>query len=347
MFAYRDPSGTLKPAKALANYRSRLHAEYRQHAKLAGSAFTLLEAFAEVSAPKQRIDTVRWIAFPKTAQAPNATIDADRFGLQDEYVEWRVERDAAGAVAKVTFTTEFLEYYEALAMASHTALVAGVKAVIPGAAPTVAELYGPNFTPTTAVPEARARAFRGFAQDNPWNDGRKGILCLGQQFNTLGALFNLGGRAAVPKPNLPVGSVCASLGGFCGPARNSDPSIASAIQTLARAGRGLAFADPVGIVLDALGGIWRIGNTQIDVNDPAANQGVWTITRGGRRAVLTVVPGLKLDDEAVESGAQVASVLSVMAQAVSAAEADLPAWSRVGQEQSQRLDEIANAGAIV
>lgn len=347
MFAYTDPSGTLKPAKALANYRARLHAEYRQHAKLAASAYTLLEAFAAVPAAQQRIDTVRWIAFPKTAQAPNATIDGDRFGLQDEYVEWRVERDAAGAVTRVTFTTEFLEYYEALTMASHAALVAGVKAVLPGAAPTVPELYGPNFNPTSAAPEARARAFRGHAQSNPWNDGRKGIMCLAQQFNTLGALFNLGGRAAVPKPNLPVGSVCASLGGFCGPARNSDPSIASAIQTLARASRGLSFADPVGIVLDALGGIWRIGNTQIDVNDPAANQGVWTITRGGRRAVLTVVPGLRLDDEEIESGAQVASVLSVMAHAVSAAEADLPAWSRVGQEQSQRLDEVANAGAIV
>ena len=45
-------------------------------------------------------------------------------------------------------------------------------------------------------------------------------------------------------------------------------------------------------------------------------------------------------------GAQVAAVLSVIAQAVSAAEADLPAWSRVGQEQSQRLDEVA-AGAVV
>ena len=347
MFAYTDPSGTLKPAKALANYRSRLHAEYRQHATLAGSAFTLLEAFGEVPPAQQRVDTVRWIAFPKTAQAPNTTIDSNRFELQDEYVEWRVERDAAGAVTQVTFTTEFLEYYEALAMASHAALVAGIKKVIPGAAPTAAELYGPNFNPTTAAPEARAQAFRGNATNNPWNDGRKGILCLGQGFNTLGALFNLGGRAAIPKPNLPVGSVCASLGNFCGPARNSDPSIAAAVQTLARASRGISFADPVGIVIERLGGIWRIDTTQIDVNDPAANQGAWTITRGGRRAVLKVVPGLLLDDVKIESGAQVAAVLSVVARAVSAAEVDLPAWSRVGQEQSQRLDEVANAGAVV
>jgi len=347
MFAYTDPSGTLKPAKALTNYRSRLHAEYRQHAKLAASAFTLLEAFGEVPAAQQRVDTVAWTAFPKTAQAPNLTIDSDRFNLQDEYVEWRVERNAAGAVTRVTFTTEFPEYYEALAMASHAALVAGIRKVIPGAAPTAAELYGPNFNPTTAAPEARAQAFRGNAKNNPWNDGRKGILCLAQQFNTLSALFNLGGRAAIPKPNVPAGAVCATLGDFCGPTRNSDPSIATAVQTLARAGRGLCFADPVGIVIDTLGGIWRIGQTSIDVNDQAANQGVWTITRGGRRAVLKIVPGLLLDDVKIESGAQVASALSVVARAVSAAEADLPAWSRVGQEQSQRLDEVANTGAVV
>ena len=261
MFAYTDPAGALKPAAALANYRRLLHEQYRQHARLAGSAFTLLEAFAEVAAAKQRIDSVRWIAFPKTAQASNAEIDADRLEFQDEYVEWRVERDAAGAVSKVTFTTEFPEYYEALAMANHTALVNGIKAVIPGAAPTAAELYGPGFTPAGAAPEARARKFREFFRKNPWNDGRKGILCLAQTFNTLGALFNLCGPSAVPKPTIPVGSVCATLGNFCGPARNSDPSIAAAIQTLARAQRGISFADPVGIVLENLGGIWRIGGT--------------------------------------------------------------------------------------
>ena len=63
--------------------------------------------------------------------------------------------------------------------------------------------------------------------------------------------------------------------------------------------------------------------------------------------MLKIVPGLLLDDVKVDSGAQVASVLTVLAQAVSAAEADLPAWSRVGQEQSQRLNEVANAGAVV
>ena len=70
MFAYTDPSGTLKPAKALTNYRSRLHAEYRQHAKLAASAFTLLEAFGEVPAAQQRVDTVAGSRFRRPHRRP-------------------------------------------------------------------------------------------------------------------------------------------------------------------------------------------------------------------------------------------------------------------------------------
>ena len=217
-------------------------------------------------------------------------------------------------MTKVTFTTEFLEYYEALAMASHSALVAGIKAVIPGAAPTAAELYGPNFNPTTAAPEARAQAFRGNATNNPWNDGRKGILCLAQQFNTLGALFNLGGHAAVPKPNVPVGSVCASLGGFCGPDPQLRP-VDLGRRADARPGQTRARASPIRSASDR-SPRRHLADRQhtVDVNDPAANQGVWTITRGGRRAVLKVVPGLMLDDDKIESGAQVAAVLSVVAQ---------------------------------
>ena len=35
MFSYKDPGGTLKPAKALTKYRQLLHEQYRQHAKKA------------------------------------------------------------------------------------------------------------------------------------------------------------------------------------------------------------------------------------------------------------------------------------------------------------------------
>jgi hypothetical protein len=344
MFTYQDPGGTLAPAQALTNYRQLLHAQYRMHAKLAKSAFTLLEAFDGLPAGTAREDGVEWSAFPITANATNPQIDSDRFQFQDEYVEWRVER-AAGKVKTITFTTEFLEYYEALAMAGLDALIAAIKAVIPGATPKAAELFGPAFNPATSTPEGRAGAFTKFATKNPWNNGTKGILCLAQQFNTLGALFNLVGHGAVPNSNVPSGAICGTLGGFCGPGRNSDPSIATAVQDLAKAQRGISLRDPAGIEIVHLSGIWSRNGTQIDINDPAANGGLWTITRSGRRAILKNAAGLMIDGEALTTGAQIASRLRVRAQVVSAAEADLPDWSRIGQETSVRLEQVAVGGA--
>src|SRR5689334_20694081 len=144
MFNYTDPGKTLKPAKALNNYRQLVHAQYRAQAKRTGSAFTLLEAFGEMPAGKTpREDAVEWLAFPRRFNASNEAIDGDRFTFQDEYVEWRVEK-AAGRVKQVTFTTDFLEYYEALAMVGVNELVAAIKAVIPAANPKPAELFGPG-----------------------------------------------------------------------------------------------------------------------------------------------------------------------------------------------------------
>src|SRR5262245_60356062 len=162
MFNYKDPGGTLKPAKALNNYRQLVHAQYRDQAKRTGSAFTLLEAFTELPAGTlPREDSVEWLAFPRRFNVSNDQIDKDRFKFQDEYVEWRVEK-AANKVKQVTFTTDFLEYYEALAMVGVAELVAGIKAVIPNANPTLSELFGSGSNPTNASPESRAARFRNF-----------------------------------------------------------------------------------------------------------------------------------------------------------------------------------------
>ena len=343
MFQYTDPGKTLKPAKALAAYRTLLHTQYVQSAKKPRSAFTLLEAFQEVPAPKQQTDVVEWAAFPTSANASNAQIDASRFSFHDEYVEWSVDR-AAGQLQRITFTTEFLAYYEALARAGVTALAAAIKAVIPGANPTGTELFGAGPAPSSVSEEARAGRFRQFSQQNPWINGQKGVICLAHRNNTLSALFGLADAAAVANAAVPAGSICGTLANACAPERNSDPSIATAIQALSRNGRSLSLVDPVGIEIARLGGIWRIGDEEIDINDETVNQGVWTVTRRDRRGVLTAVPNLLLDDTAITSGAQVAAVLRVRATVASAADADLPEWARVGHESSQRLDEAAGAG---
>jgi hypothetical protein len=102
-------------------------------------------------------------------------------------------------------------------------------------------------------------------------------------------------------------------------------------------------ADPVGVEIARLAGVWRIGDTEIDINDPASNQGIWKVTRQGRRGELRIPNRLFVDDSPVESGAQVASLLRVRARVIAARNSDLPAWARTGNESSQRLAKIAGA----
>jgi len=338
LFAYTDPVGTglLQSLNALQEYRQIIHEEYRRFARLPNSTFTLLEAFQELSPGiDPAVTTVTWIAFPRTAVGTFEEIDQNRFQFQDEYVEWFVERLPDGSVAKVTFSTEFPEYYEALARVGTDELIRGIQEAIPLANPTVAELFGPNFNPQFATPDGRASQLVFHAARNPWNNGDKGILFLTQPFNTLGALFNLVGRCSINRPDLATNAVCANVGGACGPDRNSDPRVCESSQTLARTGNGLSLADPVGIRITSLEGIWKINGEQVDINDTLQNQAAWTTSRSGRRAILDVTKGVTIGDELITTGAQIATKLIVGADVISAPENALPAWAKTGQESSR------------
>jgi hypothetical protein len=146
MFEYADPVGRdflASPAVAAA-FRAKMQGVYEQFARRPQSAFTWLEAFQNLAGGQApQTSSVVWLAFPLLAAATDAEIDRDRFRWQDEYVEWRAET-ANGVVTRVTFTTEFPEYFEAFAQAGTAFLVDAVKDAIPGATPTVAELFGPR-----------------------------------------------------------------------------------------------------------------------------------------------------------------------------------------------------------
>src|SRR5438477_9079022 len=90
------------------------------------------------------------------------------------------------------------------------------------------------------------------------------------------------------QPNLDPGNVCANVGGACGPGRNSDPSVCAAAQTLSRGDRSFSLQDPAGIRLLRLdgAGLWTVDGETVDINDEAANKGVWKVTRNGRRGVF-------------------------------------------------------------
>lgn len=333
MFAYTDPTGTnfLDSQDALDEYRAIIDGFYRMSARVPSSGFTLLDAFDNLPTATSRIDSIPWRAFPITASASFDEIDKERFRWQDEYVEWRVEKSAS-EITQIIFTTEFPEYYQALARISVNALIAGIQDVTPGANPTPDELFGSGFNPEITDGEDRAQRFRQNLTKNPWNNGEKGILCLTQQFNTAGALFNLADKCAIQRVGIPSSAVCGAVDGACGPGRNSDPVICQASQNTVRSSRALSLVDPVGIRIKELLGSWEIGGVSVDINDNNDNQGAWIISRNGRRAVLDVTKGVTLGGSAITSGAQVSNELQVEADVISAPETSLPDWAKTGQE---------------
>jgi hypothetical protein len=338
MFAYTDPTGTgaLAAAGALQNYREKVGFFDQRFHNVDASGYTLREAFNELAPGTQgRIATVRWSAFPVTAPATEQEIDNDRMQFQDEYVEWRAETQ--NGALRITFTTEFSEYLQTLAEAGVAPLKAEIAKLIPGANPTDADLFGAAFNPQTAGATARGRRFVAHLADNPWNNGQRGILCLTQQFNTMGALFNLLGACGVPNLNVPTGQVCATVGGACGPGRNSDPAVCSAAQDLARGNSSFSLEDPAGIRIIELdpNAQWTLGGQAIDINNPATNQGIWTVSRNGRRGVFDLQGDVRVGGNKIRTGAQLSKLLFVGADVIHAADAALPEWAQAGHEGSR------------
>lgn len=332
MFNYSDPTLTnaLEQVGAIGHFRERIHEAYLLAARIDQAAFTLIEAFGELDPVDVSTVDVPWPAFPRTAPASASEIDNDRFQFQDEYIEWHTERDASGNVTRITFTTEFPEYFEAFAMVSAEALKAEIARLIPGAAPQDSELFGPGINVNNLSPRTRAQRFRNFLQQNPWNNGQRGILCLTQPFNTLGALVNLQGHCSVPRKDIDAAQVCAAVGGFCGPLRNSDPRVSLGVQNLARQGQALTAADPAGIFIQRLEGAWELGDQRVgDINQAAD---IWTVSRGGHRGVLHVTPNLTLGGDPITSGAQVSARLIVAASVLHTPDNKLPDWARAGNE---------------
>jgi hypothetical protein len=338
MFDYADPTGRafLNQAGVAKSFQDAMSRVYDRFARRQDSSFTWLEAFdALTNGATPRSASVDWVAFPLLASATDQEIDRKRFDLQDEYVEWHVERTPAGAVKQVIFTTEFPEYFEAFAAVGSSSLSDAVRDVIPGASPTAAELFG-TATNVDALPsQARIQRFRNNLKRNPYNDGTKGILCLTQGANTLGALFHLVTECAVVRQGEPEDS-CGLVGGACGPGRASDPNVCTAAQRAARNRIALTLQDPAGVRIVRLEGIWKIDGQQIDINDAASNRGAWTIARNGRRAILKIVNGLTIGDAPVTTGAQVSRVVRVAADLKTVADNALPEWARRGKELESR-----------
>jgi hypothetical protein len=212
-----------------------------------------------------QVASVVWPAFPGSLRGS----DQDRFdiadqerGAQDEYCEWGLERNDAGDITRVTFTTEVPEYFRHLFDTDPAALLTLYK-----------ELTGQDVQPGDLEKDG------AYDPTNKWNRTTSGRpVHLEQRNNTLGAALVLATEATIlrERNGQPVTSKqdlveCGSLGE---PLRNSDPQIASAVNSAAATGAEITLHDPLGLYID---GLTTGGMETPDGEDPGR---FWKVERG-------------------------------------------------------------------
>ncbi len=212
-----------------------------------------------------------WSAFPASLRARPGRLfqaaDSSR-GVQDEYCEWGVERNSARKITRITFTTEVPEYFEHLFEHNRPAVLALYKQLI-GSQVRAGDL------------ERNGRYLRA----NKWNESTVGRPAhLIQRNNNLGAAIALAAEATILRQRggelVTTKQELVECGGLGNPSRNSDPQIASAVNSAAAEGDEASLADPVGLYIDGLitGGM--------RTPDGTAPADFWTIERGNRAHIL-------------------------------------------------------------
>ncbi|MEU9123183.1 hypothetical protein AB0C96_25520 [Streptomyces sp. NPDC048506] len=267
------------------------------------------------TAPDAVEATVTWTAFPNRLRL--AVSDRQRWqradasrDVQDEYCEWSVTRNGAGAITRVTFTCEGPEYWDVLAQSSPD---------------TALELYrrhiGTDVQHSDLVgPDGR------YLRRNKWNDSpTHGAMHLVQESNTLGAEIELAAAATIRRVvggrELTGAQELIACSRYGVAERNSDPHIGEVVNGIARQQADVALSDPVGIYFDDLATDgWRAP----DGSDP---KGYWSYRRGDHdhplRAVYEVpadrnftVGDITINGRPIEFGAQIADFVTMKLMAV-------------------------------
>jgi hypothetical protein len=256
---------------------------------------------------------ISWQGFPKSLTAQHSLEEAykiadglmaDEHGhsgrdVQDEYLEWYVERDAAGDVTRIDFTTEGPEYWDTL-----------LTELGPHGIVSLYQKYYPS--------AQKADLFRGgrYNINNIYNTTH-GAMHLRQVNNNLWAEVAIAAFSTLTytldgKTLTDGGDLChyASLGER---SRASDPRIAQTVNSLAREGRRLSLEDPIGLYLESpdLTRGWKTP----DGSNPAS---LWTIERGNpaTRASLRSGTQFKLSavtigGDNIRYGGQVANLIKI------------------------------------
>jgi hypothetical protein len=240
-----------------------------------------------------------WMGFPRAQMVVNHRDDRDAAfaacesrDVQEEYLEWRVTRNAAGKIRKVVFVTETPEYWERLALADRAKVLNLYRSLV-GPAVTEADLF-PGGT---------------YDRRNRWNT-TDGIVHYIQAINTLGDALGLA-SGAVDAPG---------ANGFqMGPIRatSADPRVVLDIATIARKGLAVTLREPIGLYMTG----WDdTGWTKPD-GTPVGDY--WRVTRGVSGAALRleyevpagegfVVGDIRIGGRPIKWGGQIAEHVTVM-----------------------------------
>jgi hypothetical protein len=258
---------------------------------------------------------INWNGFPKRflasggqptqfAQAEPA-ISAGENRPQDEYLEWYVHKNNDGNITRVEFTCEGYDYYQFLSTRAPDVLLG---------------LYRKFVSPAAQADELSSQG--KYDPLNRWNTA-DGIMHLTHPANNLFAEVFLAASATVrrKKPgggehtqSIPLIN-CAQYGSAD---RNSDPNIGIAVNGLARQGRMIALANPVGLYIGAFNGD---GLTL----DGAPAGGFFKVVRGalprGLRAVFELPPDqvaagktvsdVKIGGKSIEFGGELVQLVTM------------------------------------
>lgn len=247
---------------------------------------------------------MRWGAFPRKLArqpAPRRWQLAESRDAQEEYCEWVGVKDAQNRITRAIFTSEVPSYFHLLAADDPARLL---------------DVYRRHVSPD--VQRADLMSGTVYQERNRWN--RTGAMHMVQGANTLGAAVLLVAQATIVRAGNGGPMTNANDLIRCGvnadPDRNSDPLIVGDVNTLARTGARITFADPAGLYLD---GLQTAGWETPDDADP--NE-FWTVTRGTEdlalRAVYEVpaakgytVSDIRINGRPITSASQIAEGVSV------------------------------------
>jgi hypothetical protein len=268
---------------------------------------------------KAAVEKVVWPAFPLSLRAKPGKLfeTADRFRVlpdgsgHDEYCEWGIERNRAGKLTRVTFTTEVPEYYEHLFKTDKQALL---------------DLYHRHVSPKVKPDDLGKKVYK---PRNIWNkpEGTARPAHLIQGSNNLGAAIALVAQATIQRElnGRPVTTkqeliTCNGLGN---PRRSSDPQIAVIVNDAAAGGAEISLSDPPGLYLE---GLITGGMKTPDGTDPGK---FWKAERGDRGHVVRaayevpkgkghdyVVGDITIGGEPIKFGGQIAKRVRIRVEAL-------------------------------